>query len=68
MCLKLFWYKVFVPLKIKITQIPNGFRHNFLKKSVDSVRKKCRCAHERASILSGLNGRVFHSNKESCPY
>ena len=24
-CLKLFWYKVFCPLKIKVTQLSNGF-------------------------------------------
>ena len=35
----------FCPLKIKITQFPNGFRHNFLQNSVDWTRKKCPCAH-----------------------
>ena len=58
----------FCPLKIKITQFPNGFRRNFIQKSVDWTRKKCLCGDERVSVLRGLNGRVFQSNKESCPY
>ena len=49
---KLFWYKVFYPLKINNTQFPDGFRQKFyvflnlsLHREEDSVSRKLICVH-----------------------
>ena len=72
--LKLFWYKIFCPLKLKITQFPNGFRlKKYTQWNVDlsacnlgSVSTKPSFFHFPLGVLPRAQRKLRYVNTFSC--